>query len=166
MPGTEDLPGKAGVWPHIHNFLRLSQRFGEHFQMPLVPARSGPERLSKVAAEIVARDNEISLFWVPAHSRLAGNEVADDLAKEAAEGAPHCELEEVPGAVRWQTASRTSPAGALRGGPERRPGGSLPMCAQSEDITLQAAQASAVRHYGRFGSPWLSATTSRFRVMP
>ena len=29
------------------------------------------------------------------------NEVADDLAKEAAEGAPHCELEKVSDAVRW-----------------------------------------------------------------
>ena len=63
-------------------------------------------------------------------------------------------------------ASRTAPAGALRGGLERRAGGSLPTCAQSGGITHRAARASAVGHYGRFGSPWLGATTSCFRAMP
>ena len=47
----------------------------------LGPGQQWARATIEVAAEIVARDNEISLFWVPAHSRLAGNEVADDLAK-------------------------------------------------------------------------------------
>ena len=34
---------------------------------------------------------------------MAENGVADGLAEEAAEGAPHCELEEMSGTARWQT---------------------------------------------------------------
>ena len=56
-----------------------------------------------MASEIVTRDNEIALFWVPAHSGVVGNEFAGGLAKEAAEGSPRCQLEEVSDAVHWQT---------------------------------------------------------------
>ena len=56
----------------------------------------------EVATEMSARGNKISLFWAPAHRGAAGNEFADDLAKEAAEGSPHHELEEALDAIRWQ----------------------------------------------------------------
>ena len=34
----------------------------------------------------MAAGNEISITWVPAHNRVEGNEFADDLNKEEAEG--------------------------------------------------------------------------------
>ena len=90
---------------------------------------------------------------MPAHRGVAGNEVADDLAKEATEGGPHCELEEVSDAARWQTGLSHLSRRAPRGGLERLASGPLPMCSQSEDIARRTARASAVWHYGRFRSP-------------
>ena len=40
------------------------------------------------------------VHWVPAHKGVAGNEAADDLAKQAAEG-PSRYFSEVPDQVRW-----------------------------------------------------------------
>ena len=54
----------------------------------LGPGQQWARAIIEVASEIVARDNEIALFWVPAHSGVAGKEVADNLTKEAAEGPP------------------------------------------------------------------------------
>ena len=62
--------------------------------------------------------------------------------------------------------SRTSPEGLPRVAPGARPSGFPPMYTQSEGTTLQVVQASAVRLYTRFASPWLCATTSCFQVAP
>ena len=39
-----------------------------------------------MVARAAARGNEVKLLWVPAYKGVAGNEFADGLAKEAAEG--------------------------------------------------------------------------------
>ena len=54
----------------------------------LEPGQQWARAIIEAAYEIMARGNEIALFWVPAHSRVARNEVVDDLAEEAAEGTP------------------------------------------------------------------------------
>ena len=40
----------------------------------------------EVGTRITARDNSVTIRWVPAHSGAEGNEVADDYAKSAATG--------------------------------------------------------------------------------
>ena len=48
-----------------------------------------------VCLRILARDNDVTIRWVPAHSGASGNEVADEYAKSAATGdAPEEEIPE------------------------------------------------------------------------
>lgn len=48
----------------------------------------------------MARDNEITVRWVPAHSTVEGNEKADESPKAAANKSPP--REENPGEYRWE----------------------------------------------------------------
>ena len=43
----------------------------------------------EVCSRIVSRDNEVTILWAPAHAGAAGNEEANELAKELAEGRTH-----------------------------------------------------------------------------
>lgn len=56
----------------------------------------------EVGTRLAAKNNEVSVMWVPAHKGVAGNEFMDGLAKEAAGGRPRDDLEEVPDKIRWQ----------------------------------------------------------------
>ena len=69
-------------------------------------ARGLGQRFSVAAIEVGSRladaGNEVTIHWVPAHSGVEGNEVADRFAKDAATGeAPREELLE-----RWRRPSR------------------------------------------------------------
>ena len=52
----------------------------------------------EVGTRLAARDNEVTVLWVPAHKGVTGNEPVDGLAKEAAEGRSHG----APDEIRWQ----------------------------------------------------------------
>ena len=43
--------------------------------------------------------NNVQILWVPAHSGAEGNEVADGMAKEAAESTRNA----IPDEIKWQT---------------------------------------------------------------
>ena len=59
----------------------------------------------EVCTRILARDNEVTIRWVPAHSGASGNEVADEHTKAAATGdAPS---EEIPDGYHNETPSPT-----------------------------------------------------------
>ena len=49
----------------------------------------------------MARGNEVTVRWVPAHHGVPGNKQADEFAKVAAEGSSPDSA--VPDAVRWET---------------------------------------------------------------
>ena len=42
----------------------------------------------EICSRLVGRDNEVTIFWVPAHVSIPGNEEADRLVKEAAGAGP------------------------------------------------------------------------------
>ena len=48
----------------------------------------------EVCGRVLARDNEVTIRWVPAHSKAAGNEKADELTKAAA--MPWCQIKRTP----------------------------------------------------------------------
>ena len=65
----------------------------------LGPGQQWARAIIEVATRLMASSNEVRILWVPAHSGIRGNEVADSFAKEAAENRTH----DVPDEIRWQT---------------------------------------------------------------
>ena len=56
----------------------------------------------EVCTRVLARDNKVTIRWVPAHHGVPGSEIADEYAKTAAEGSPP--RDEVPDEYnRWET---------------------------------------------------------------
>ena len=82
----------------------------------VVPGQQWARATTEVCTRLMARQNEITILWCPAHKDVAGNEFADGLAKETAErrsrGFP-----EAPDQVRWQA----SLSHLVRRATERRP---------------------------------------------
>ena len=56
----------------------------------------------KVCGRLLVRDNEVTICWVPAHSKMAGNEKADEYAKAAARRLATCSDDEVPDELRQE----------------------------------------------------------------
>ena len=57
----------------------------------------------EVCSRILARDNEVTIRWVSAHSGASGNEMADEYAKAAAIGNARVETEGVPEGYMGET---------------------------------------------------------------
>ena len=56
----------------------------------------------EVCGQVLARDNEVTIQWVPAHSRVLGNEKADEFAKAAAGRAAPYNNDSVPDELRQE----------------------------------------------------------------
>ena len=80
----------------------------------LGPGQHWARAIIKVASRLVANNNEVAIYWVPAHAGVVGNEKADEMAKEAAGNRAH----DVQDEVRWQSSlphlSRRTPEGRAK----------------------------------------------------
>ena len=63
---------------------------------------------TEVCARLLARQNRVMVHWVPVHGGVAGNEVAGDLAKQAADG-PSRDFSKVSDQIRRQVSSLSHP---------------------------------------------------------
>ena len=64
----------------------------------LCPGQQWARVIIEVATRLTANNNEARVLWVPVHRGAKGNEVADGMAKEAAESRAH----DAPDELRWQ----------------------------------------------------------------
>ena len=62
----------------------------------------------EVCGRVLARDNDVIIHWVPAHSKVAGNEKADEYAMAAARRTAPCSDEEVSDGFLTEARSRAS----------------------------------------------------------
>ena len=56
----------------------------------------------EVCDRVLARDNDVTIRWVPTHLGVPGNEKADEFAKTAASRAAPCSDGDVPDELRWE----------------------------------------------------------------
>ena len=67
----------------------------------LGPGQQWARGATEVCTRLIARQNRVMVHCVPAHEGVAGNETADDLAKQEAERTSR-DFSEVPDQVKWQ----------------------------------------------------------------
>ena len=67
----------------------------------LGPGQQWARGAAEECTRLMVRQNRVTVHWAPAHNGMAGNEMTDDRAKQAAEG-PFRDFSEVPDQVRWQ----------------------------------------------------------------
>ena len=106
----------------------------------------------------MSRDSEVMILWAPAHVRIAGNEGADMLAKEAAEGQTQ--------AVSDEYRRKASLSRLPRAASENRSRATAQWVAshvrsdQSADTTPPGVPAFVGSSFEGSGSRWLAVTTS------
>ena len=111
----------------------------------------------------MAAGNEISINWVPAHNRVEGNEFADDLNKEEAEGSLSYNVSDE---VRWQASLPHLSRRASEGRARQTPEWAASHVGPERRCRPLAAQGFATRPCGGCGRPWLDAISSCFQAMP
>ena len=110
----------------------------------LGPGQQWAKAITEVATRLKASNN-VQILWVPAHSGVEGNEVADGMAKEVAESTRHAVLDE----IRWQTSLPHLSRRATETRPEQPLSGSETTPALSASTIHQVGQGFATACFGR-----------------
>ena len=84
ISGAQNRQQENGHWYTV--FVDSASAIGRIRSDALGPGQSFGVASIEVYTRIRARDNEITIRWVPVHQGAEGNEKADELAKSVAEG--------------------------------------------------------------------------------
>ena len=99
LPGAPGLGPALGEQPSVHDLRRLRCCYQPGEDRRLGPGQRFAIANLEVCDRVLARENEVTIRWVPAHSRVAGNKQADSYTKIAARRTAPYNDDDVPEAL-------------------------------------------------------------------
>jgi hypothetical protein len=118
--GAPGLGPAPGDWPSDTVFVDSTAAIDRVRTDALGPGQRFAIAAIEVCDRVLSRDNEVTIRWVPAHSKVAGNEQADKYAKATARRlAPHNDGDDVPDELLTEASHSHMSRSATRASAER-----------------------------------------------